>query len=88
MGKSLPGWRPEAAVTNKSGKQKLGWVDEARIKLEQTRKIRRLSPLHGRKPALPIRATYCHLLPRRQAELLTSHTDLVISPVPFSNSAY
>ncbi|MGB0924880.1 MAG: LysR family transcriptional regulator, partial [Pseudoalteromonas shioyasakiensis] len=34
------GWGVEAAVTNKSGSQKLGWVDEALWQLEQTRNIR------------------------------------------------
>lgn len=77
------GWGPEAAVTNKSGKQKLGWVDEALWQLEQTRKIRVFTRHYMVASLLCQSEQLIATLPRRQAKLLTSHTDLVISPVPF-----
>lgn len=77
------GWGPEPAVTNKSGKQKLGWVDEALWQLEQTRKIRVFTRHYMIASLLCQSEQLIATLPRRQAKLLTSHTNLVISPVPF-----
>lgn len=77
------GWGPEPAVTNKSGKQKLGWVDEALWQLEQTRKIRVFTRHYMIASLLCQSDKLIATLPRRQAKLLTTHTNLVISPVPF-----
>ncbi|BDF94532.1 MULTISPECIES: LysR family transcriptional regulator [Pseudoalteromonas] len=77
------GWGAEAAVTNKSGSQKLGWVDEALWQLEQTRHIRVFTRHYMIASLLCQSPQLIATLPRRQAMLLTKHTELVISPVPF-----
>ncbi|WP_372762565.1 LysR family transcriptional regulator [Pseudoalteromonas sp.] len=77
------GWGPESAVTNKSGKQKLGWVDEALWQLEQTRKIRVFTRHYMIASLLCQSEQLIATLPRRQAKLLASQSHLVISPVPF-----
>ncbi|MCF2902402.1 LysR family transcriptional regulator [Pseudoalteromonas sp. SSMSWG5] len=77
------GWGVEAAVTNKSGSQKLGWVDEALWQLEQTRNIRVFTRHYMVASLLCQSPKLIATLPRRQAMLLAKHTDLVISPVPF-----
>ena len=77
------GWGAEAAVTNKSGSQKLGWVDEALWQLEQTRHIRVFTRHYMVASLLCQSPQLIATLPRRQAKLLTEHTELVISPVPF-----
>ena len=77
------GWVVEAAVTNISGSQKLGWVDEALWQLEQTRNIRVFTRHFMVASLLCQSPQLIATLPRRQAMLLAKHTDLVISPVPF-----
>ncbi|WP_062568880.1 LysR family transcriptional regulator [Pseudoalteromonas arabiensis] len=77
------GWGAETALTNKSGSQKLGWVDEALWQLEQTRNIRVFTRHYMVASLLCQSKNLIATLPRRQAMLLVKHTDLVISPVPF-----
>ncbi|TMP13488.1 LysR family transcriptional regulator, partial [Pseudoalteromonas sp. S2721] len=77
------GWGVEDAVTNKSGSQKLGGVDEALWQLDQTRNIR-VGTRHYMVASLLCQSTQLiATLPSRQAMLNPKHTDLVITPLPF-----
>jgi DNA-binding transcriptional LysR family regulator len=77
------GWGVETAVTNKSGSQKLGWVDEALWQLEKTRHIRVFTRHYMVASLLCQSPKLIATLPRRQAMLLAKYTDLIISPAPF-----
>ncbi|SFC07870.1 LysR family transcriptional regulator [Pseudoalteromonas denitrificans] len=77
------GWGAETAVTNKSGSQKLGWVDEALWQNDKTRNIRVFTRHYMMTQLLLAQSELIATIPRRQAMLYKNDPNLVTLKVPF-----
>jgi len=76
-------WGGETPVSNKSGMQKLGWVDEALWQLEQKRHIRVFTRHYMLASLMASQPQLVATLPRRQAMLYVNDPNLRIARVPF-----
>ena len=77
------GWGVESIASNKSGSQRLGWVDEALWQLDETRTIRVFTRHYMMVGLLLQQPRLIATIPRRLARMYQNNDELTVCRVPF-----
>ena len=77
------GWGVESVASNKSGAQRLGWVDEALWQLDKTRSIRVFTRHYMMMGLLLQEPQLIATIPRRLARIYQDSEELAVCRVPF-----